>query len=695
MAKKKIAPTKKEEPTEEQRLAIQEIYFDNTLTPTEKHARIKSVMGDAVNDSDSENMSIYTEGGAAMSRQGSMISIQSLQRNSGHMKSPTMQQNEPTIAEEGNPPARNFPAMEVFSENTMDAFSKASSDTDSNSYPTEEGEDGSRDKDDCNDDDDDDLELHDASRGYKHGGYKEVDCDEEGQSMNATENKPFADRKRRAFLFCACSLLVFLFVIGILLGVFWEWIVQDHTTSSAAKAGDATRPPNDAPTWSPTAEQTLLLYDPPTREQCDAVAAGTFEASSESTMLVNKTFQVPMDVSLEYETTDPDAMVAMLTESLQSKIAPQLVGCSDIADRRRLRNRQLSVDPAQSYIIANAKMVATYREQANCIEPSSTCYRVLVDITLFLHDGTESTTTTTLSLVSRIGNALAPTAGLVDELELPSPFSAIDVNAVTATFATESPSASPTRVPTTTADTVAPTPTGTISSPTQNPTVSPTVVGSATSAPTRDRKSIIEYALKDNEIKHANAKALKWLEDEDTYMYHQSKHKEDVADVMIERYALAAIFDQLQGDRWSDSSNWMTETSHCEWHGVGCDSEEYVTQLRLGGNGLSGQLPTEFGLLDDLITLDLDSNELKKDVVSEMVKLVNLKQLMLGNNELSGELPEALVGLTSLTVLKLDNNKFKRKLPGGIGQLSKLSILTMCKCITTIMKVLDEMQWWC
>jgi Leucine-rich repeat (LRR) protein len=649
-----------EDPDISRRRAIQNIYFDTALTPTEKHTRIQEIQGKS--DSDSENMSIYTEGlsrqGSTISlprtstppstnldlstRQGSNISLLRISTPPSILRKPTTQPNSNNSNNESIP-------VKVTATPAPPPSSKASSDTESfdvMSIKEEENEGG--------------------------GGYS-LDSDEHSKDDDTSvqTEKTFSYRRKRACRFCMASLLFASVITGTLMYFYWDWVEENFFNGGDTDNGVAGTSPSTAlsPTTSPT---EFLLYDPPTPEQCESIAAGTFEPQDS---LIVKTFEIPMDVNLEYETTDVDVMVDMLNEKLQSKLAPKMAGCSDV---RRLLRTTRKLD-ATAYIVENVIMEASHQAKAQCITKQDTCYRVLVDVSLYLH-GNEST----LPLVSRIGSVFGSADSLVDKLELPSPFDDIQVHAVFATFPTESPTMTPTTKPSVVA-TPSPTKEPTLSTltPTKGPTAAPTIpttlspTGVGTSAPTMSRQTMLEKALQDNGVDTTNAQAMEWLANEDEWQYDGDE--EDRADVMTERYALAVIYDQLGGEKWSENSKWMSTSNHCEWHGVACDNESTVTVLELGGNQLSGLIPTELGLLSGLVTLNMDTNQLSKTLVTELAELESLEHLMLGNNALTGELPAAFGNLANLATLQLDDNKFKKVIPTEVGQMLNLSALSLCK----------------
>ncbi len=171
---------------------------------------------------------------------------------------------------------------------------------------------------------------------------------------------------------------------------------------------------------------------------------------------------------------------------------------------------------------------------------------------------------------------------------------------------------------------------------------------------------------------------------------------------MSEREILELLFHQCGGTVWQSSKFWMTETSICDWYGIGCDENGSVTSIQLGGNQLTGSFPTEIYLLPNLMhlklysnalhfsfegienakklkTLGLDNtglsslkgvgrarslhelnvafNKLAGVVPEEISRLVNLRSLDISRNNLSGLLPYWLQSLVSLTTFSGSHNK--------------------------------------
>lgn len=79
---------------------------------------------------------------------------------------------------------------------------------------------------------------------------------------------------------------------------------------------------------------------------------------------------------------------------------------------------------------------------------------------------------------------------------------------------------------------------------------------------------------------------------------------------LVDRTALAALFDATGGTEWRRSQNWISDVSMRQWQGVVVNHESgRVTHLMLTSNGLRGELPSDLGALEELEELLLAGNE--------------------------------------------------------------------------------------
>ena len=112
------------------------------------------------------------------------------------------------------------------------------------------------------------------------------------------------------------------------------------------------------------------------------------------------------------------------------------------------------------------------------------------------------------------------------------------------------------------------------------------------------------------------------------------------------------------------------------WYGVGCDAGS-ITRLSLPCWGqctptISGQMPTEVGLLTTLNVLDFAYQKLTGGMPTEIGRLTALSQLCFQRNSLTGGMPTEIGMLTLLTRLELESNRFSGGIPTEVGRLRRL-----------------------
>ena len=169
----------------------------------------------------------------------------------------------------------------------------------------------------------------------------------------------------------------------------------------------------------------------------------------------------------------------------------------------------------------------------------------------------------------------------------------------------------------------------------------------------------------------------------------------------VDRAALAALYNATGGADWANNANWLSDASGNEWYGVTTNLNGRVTELDLGSNQLSGEIPAQLGSLADLEILNLRDNmlsgglpaalgnlgelteltlldnQLTGEIPPELANLANLEHFIAGGNRLSGHLPEELGNLSNLRQLHLPTNRLTGEIPAELGNLSNLKYLNL------------------
>ncbi|MDE2718134.1 MAG: hypothetical protein OXI33_14135 [Chloroflexota bacterium] len=148
-----------------------------------------------------------------------------------------------------------------------------------------------------------------------------------------------------------------------------------------------------------------------------------------------------------------------------------------------------------------------------------------------------------------------------------------------------------------------------------------------------------------------------------------------------DREVLVKLYDALDGENWTNNTNWLTERPIRAWYGVTNDASGRVTRLLLYSNGLAGKIPKELGSLSNLKRLEFGNNRLTGEIPAELGNLSDLETLQLGKSPpsggLSGGIPKELGSLSKLEILNLKFNQLTGEIPAELGNLSNLEILAL------------------
>ncbi|XP_057834654.2 receptor like protein 22 [Cryptomeria japonica] len=103
----------------------------------------------------------------------------------------------------------------------------------------------------------------------------------------------------------------------------------------------------------------------------------------------------------------------------------------------------------------------------------------------------------------------------------------------------------------------------------------------------------------------------------------------------------------------------------------------FLSVLDFAENHLEGKMPAEWGNLEELHTLKLNTNHLTGIIPSSISKCRSLQVLDVANNNLEGSIPHQIAMLPQLHVLMLRSNQLQGGIPPQVIDLPNLQILDL------------------
>ncbi|KAI6678243.1 hypothetical protein NL676_039039 [Syzygium grande] len=124
--------------------------------------------------------------------------------------------------------------------------------------------------------------------------------------------------------------------------------------------------------------------------------------------------------------------------------------------------------------------------------------------------------------------------------------------------------------------------------------------------------------------------------------------------------------------------SWRVGNDKCNFTGIVCNSDGFVTEINLSQKGLVGTLPFDsICSLGSLEKIDLGENLVYGDVTDDLRNCTSLKYLNLGFNSFSGKVPD-LSTLSGLEFLNLNNSGFSGIFPWkSLGNMTNLRFLSL------------------
>jgi hypothetical protein len=209
--------------------------------------------------------------------------------------------------------------------------------------------------------------------------------------------------------------------------------------------------------------------------------------------------------------------------------------------------------------------------------------------------------------------------------------------------------------------------------------------------------------LRDNTT--AQHEAIMWFAfDDPTYPDLESLSD----DLIIARYVSALLYFSTNGPGWRQQLNFMSDAPICEWNdggtgnveeGIVCDSDDAgrVDGIVVDLNSLEGTLPTELAVLPYLKDLGFGtsletyqimnfvgllsniylfihsaSNRFTGTIPTEYGLMTNLVFFSVSGNSLTGTLPTELSNMKKLEAFRVHWNQLTGKVPGVYNQMSSL-----------------------
>jgi len=231
----------------------------------------------------------------------------------------------------------------------------------------------------------------------------------------------------------------------------------------------------------------------------------------------------------------------------------------------------------------------------------------------------------------------------------------------------------------------------------------------------KDRRDLITGVLSTvsdpftlTDIETPQNRALEWLLSTDDQFRCPGDPR------LVQRYVTVLFYFSTNGNEWYQcsqndeecgetepfigSASYLSKGNECDWAGLTCDLDNFVTSIMYESNNLrgkipteiahlkklqnlyiargrvSGQIPSEIGNLNALVQLDLSSNKLRDSIPEEIYNLSSLEVLDVGNNQLSGTISAKIGDLMNLKLLSYKANKLSGTIPNSFGNLNLLII---------------------
>lgn len=152
----------------------------------------------------------------------------------------------------------------------------------------------------------------------------------------------------------------------------------------------------------------------------------------------------------------------------------------------------------------------------------------------------------------------------------------------------------------------------------------------------------------------------------------------DGSSLASDSIALVDLYKKTDGANWNDNTNWLVGNIST-WAGVSVNLGR-VSDIYLGGNNLSGNIPSSIGNLSELNYLHLNNNQLSSNTPASLWNLSNLIELVIHDNPgLNFSIGQNIEFMSQLQIIRAYETSVSGTLPVEIGSASSLIELNLNK----------------
>jgi len=124
-----------------------------------------------------------------------------------------------------------------------------------------------------------------------------------------------------------------------------------------------------------------------------------------------------------------------------------------------------------------------------------------------------------------------------------------------------------------------------------------------------------------------------------------------------EKTKLENLYKDTKGQYWFNNEGWETDSEYCNWYGVKCNNDNFLVELKLRKNNLTGTSCWRCRLdFEDLITLDLAQNQIELTNSSGLLYNRKMEYVDLAENICSGHVD--VLQFPALKYFNVSHNRF-------------------------------------